>query len=144
MKILVTGGSGYKGSVLIPKLIEDGHNIVSVDTNWFGDNLEDHKSLEKIFCDIREIDKIPFEGIEAIIHLANIANDPAVELNPSLSWEVNVLASQQLAERAVREGVKKIIYAASSSSYGIAKEYPTSEKSKISPQYTYALTKYMG
>ena len=45
MKILVTGGSGYKGSVLIPKLIEDGHNIVSVDTNWFGDNLEDHKYL---------------------------------------------------------------------------------------------------
>ena len=101
MKILVTGGSGYKGSVLIPKLIEDGHSIVSVDTNWFGDNLEDNQSLEKIVCDIREIDKIPFEGIEAIIHLANIANDPAVELNPSLSWEVNVLASQQLAERAV-------------------------------------------
>ena len=108
MKILVTGGSGYKGSVLIPKLIEDGHNIVSVDSNWFGDNLESHEALEKISCDIREIDKIPFDGIEAIIHLANIANDPAVELNQTLSWEVNVLASHQLAEKAVRNGVKKL------------------------------------
>ena len=114
MKILVTGGSGYKGSVLIPKLIEDGHNIVSVDTNWFGDNLEDHKSLEKIFCDIREIDKIPFDGIEAIIHLANIANDPAVELNQTLSWEVNVLASQLLCAQAKDAGVKNIIFAYSS------------------------------
>ena len=141
MKILITGGSGYKGSVLIPKLIEDGHNIVSVDTNWFGDNLEDHKSLEKIFCDIREIDKIPFEGIEAIIHLANIANDPAVELNPSLSWEVNVLASQQLAERAVREGVKKIIYASSGSVYGIKEELKVTEDLPLVPISTYNKTK---
>ena len=141
MKILVTGGSGYKGSVLIPKLIEDGHNIVSVDTNWFGDNLEDQKSLEKIFCDIREIDKIPFEGIEAIIHLANIANDPAVELNPSLSWEVNVLASQQLAERAVREGVKKIIYASSGSVYGIKEELKVTEDLPLVPISTYNKTK---
>jgi len=141
MKILITGGSGYKGSVLIPKLIEDGHNIVSVDANWFGDNLEDHKSLEKIFCDIREIDKIPFEGIEAIIHLANIANDPAVELNPSLSWEVNVLASQQLAERAVREGVKKIIYASSGSVYGIKEELKVTEDLPLVPISTYNKTK---
>ena len=108
MKILITGGSGFKGSVLIPKLLEDGHDIISIDTNWFGDNLKEHVSLNKIECDIREIDKIPMKGIDAIIHLANIANDPAVELNQSLSWEVNVLACQQLADKAVRNGVKKL------------------------------------
>ena len=81
MKILVTGGSGFKGSVLIPKLLKAGHSVVSVDTNWFWDNLDNNKNLEKINCDIREIDKIPFKGIDSIIHLANVANDPAVELN---------------------------------------------------------------
>ena len=85
MKILVTGGSGYKGSVLIPELLKQGHSVVSIDTNWFGDNLEDHPCLVKIKEDIRNIDSIPLEGVETIIHLANIANDPAVELNPNLS-----------------------------------------------------------
>ena len=101
MNILVTGGSGFKGSVLIPKLLKDGHNITSLDTNWFGDHLEEHSNLNKIECDIRDIDNIPMKGIDAIIHLANIANDPAVELNQTLSWEVNVLASQQICDKAI-------------------------------------------
>ena len=92
MKILVTGGCGYKGSVLIPMLIADGHTVINVDTQWFGNNLDNNPNLTNLKMDIREIDKVPLEGVEAIIHLANIANDPAVELNPSLSWEVNVLA----------------------------------------------------
>ena len=70
MNILVTGGSGYKGSVLIPELLNEGHNIISFDTNWFGDNLNDHPSLLKIKGDIRDIDSIPLDGIESIIHLA--------------------------------------------------------------------------
>ena len=113
MKILVTGGSGYKGAVLIPKLIENGHHVISVDNNWFGDNLDNSISLEKINCDIRDIDMIPMAGIDSIIHLANIANDPSVDLNPTLSWEVNVLATYQLADKALRNGVKQIIYASS-------------------------------
>ena len=141
MKILVTGGSGFKGSVLIPKLLKAGHSVVSVDTNWFGDNLDNNKNLEKINCDIREIDKIPFKGIDSIIHLANVANDPAVELNPTLSWEINVLASQQLADKAVRNGVKKIIYASSGSVYGIKDELNVTEDLSLLPISTYNKTK---
>ena len=128
MKIVVTGGSGYKGSVLIPKLIKDGHHVISIDTNWFGDNLEINPHLEKINCDIREIEKIPLKGVNSIIHLANIANDPAVELNPTLSWEVNVLASHQLADKALRSGVEQIIYASSGSVYGVKKELKVTEE----------------
>ena len=141
MKILVTGGCGYKGSVLIPKLLKDGHNILSVDTNWFGDNLKENNLLKKIKCDIRDIDKIPMQGIDTIVHLANIANDPAVELNQSLSWEVNVLASQQLVDKAVRNGVQKIIYASSGSVYGIKEELNVTEDLSLLPISTYNKTK---
>ena len=102
MKILITGGCGYKGSVLIPLLLEQGHQITSIDTEWFGNYLSPHKNLEHFKLDIRDTKSIPVEGKDAIIHLANIANDPAVELNPTLSWEVNVLAGQQLIDKAQR------------------------------------------
>ena len=141
MRILVTGGSGYKGSVLIPKLLKDGHEIISIDTNWFGDNLKEDPSLRKIKGDIRDIDKIPLKGIDSIIHLANIANDPAVELNPSLSWEVNVLASYKLADKAVRNGVKQIIYASSGSVYGIKEENNVTEDLELIPISVYNKTK---
>ena len=141
MKILVTGGAGYKGSILIPKLIEDGHEIICVDTFWFGDYLKDHSCLLKIKADIRDIDSIPLDGVETIIHLANIANDPAVELNPTLSWETNVLASHQLADKAVRFGVKQIIYASSGSVYGIKKELKVTEDLLLLPISVYNKTK---
>ena len=141
MNILVTGGSGYKGSVLIPKLLEDGHKVVSIDTNWFGESLEDHPCLTKIKEDIRNIDCVPMDGIDSIIHLANIANDPAVELSPNLSWEVNVLASYQLADKAYRNGVKQIIYASSGSVYGIKDELRVTEDLKLVPISVYNKTK---
>ena len=141
MRILVTGGSGYKGSVLIPKLLKEGHEIISIDTNWFGDNLKENSSLKKIQGDIRDIDKITLKGIDSIIHLANIANDPAVELNPTLSWEVNVLASYKLADKAVRNGVKQIIYASSGSVYGIKEENNVTEDLELVPISVYNKTK---
>ena len=141
MNILVTGGCGYKGSVLVPELLKDGHSVVSFDTNWFGDNLKEHKSLTKIRGDIRNIDSIPMDGIDTIIHLANIANDPAVELSPNLSWEVNVLASYQLADKAYRSGVNQIIYASSGSVYGIKDELKVTEDLSLVPISVYNKTK---
>ena len=76
MKLLVTGGCGYKGSVLIPLLLADGHSVVSVDTQWFGNALPEHPQLTNLKLDVRDTDAIPLDGVEAIIHLANIANDP--------------------------------------------------------------------
>jgi nucleoside-diphosphate-sugar epimerase len=141
MKILVTGGCGYKGSVLVPLLLADGHEVLSVDTQWFGNYLPEHSKLTNLQLDIRDTDSIPFKGVEAIIHLANIANDPAVELNPTLSWEVNVLAGQQLADRAVRAGVKQFIFASSGSVYGVKDEPRVTEDLTLVPISVYNKTK---
>tara|TARA_Y100001968_G_scaffold169578_2_gene155282 strand:+ start:1325 stop:2266 length:942 start_codon:yes stop_codon:yes gene_type:complete len=141
MNILVTGGSGYKGSVLIPLLLEDGHKVINIDTNWFGNKLKQHENLINIESDIRHIDDSIFSGIDSIIHLANIANDPAVELNPTLSWEVNVLASQQIADKAIRAGVKQFLYASSGSVYGVKEEMKVTEDLELVPISTYNKTK---
>lgn len=141
MNILLTGGCGYIGSVLTPQLLDDGHHVTVVDTQWFGNYLEPHQRLTVIKEDIRNIDAIPVNGIDAIIHLANIANDPGVELNPTLSWEVNVLATQQLADRAVRAGVKHMLYGSSGSVYGIKDEPQVTEDLILVPITAYNKTK---
>ena len=141
MRILVTGGCGYKGSVLVPLLLEDGHEVISVDTQWFGNHLPEHPNLKNLKVDIRDTSAMPLEGVEAVIHLANIANDPAVELNPTLSWEVNVLAGQQLADRAVRAGVKQFIFASSGSVYGVKEEPNVTEDLTLVPISVYNKTK---
>ena len=82
--ILLTGGCGFKGTVLIEKLLKDGHEILNLDNRWFGNYLDDHPRLKNIKCDIRDMKLDYFDGVERIIHLANIANDPAVDLNPNL------------------------------------------------------------
>ncbi len=141
MKILVTGGCGYKGSVLIPELLKEGHEITNVDNQWFGNYLSNHPNLNNLKIDVRDTESIPLENIDVIVHLANIANDPAVELNPTLSWEVNVLAGQQLADKAKRNGIKKFIFASSGSVYGIKDEENVTEDLSLVPISVYNKTK---
>ena len=111
MKVLITGACGYVGSSLTPYLLNKGHHISSFDTEWFENDLPIHPNLRHQKKDIRDMDEADFEGIERVIHLANIANDPGVELNPTLSWEVNVLATHKLAELSKRSDVQQFIYA---------------------------------
>ncbi len=141
MKILVTGGCGYKGSVLVPTLLENGHNVISVDTQWFGNYLSSHPNLKNLKSDVRDISPSILKGIDVVIHLANIANDPAVELNPNLSWEVNVLATQQLIEKSRKEGVKQFIFASSGSVYGVKDEDKVTEDLDLVPISVYNKTK---
>ena len=141
MKILVTGACGYVGTLLTQQLISNDHEVIAADTQWFGNQLKSHPKLKIVQLDIRDIDSVPMEGVETIIHLANIANDPSVDLNPSLSWEVNVLASQQLAEKAIKNGVKHIIYASSGSVYGIKDEEKVTEELSLVPISIYNKTK---
>ena len=141
MKILITGGCGYKGSVLIPELLKEGHKITNVDNQWFGNYLSNHPNLNNLKIDVRDTESIPLENIDVIVHLANIANDPAVELNPTLSWEVNVLAGQQLADKAKRNGIKQFIFASSGSVYGIKDEINVTEDLPLVPISVYNKTK---
>jgi nucleoside-diphosphate-sugar epimerase len=141
MNILITGGCGYVGTVLTETLLNDGHKITVIDTQWFGNHLKEHPDLVNIKGDIRNIESINLEKIDTILHLANIANDPAVELNPTLSWEVNVLAAQQLADKAIRNGVKHFVYASSGSVYGVKDEPQVTEDLSLVPISVYNKTK---
>src|SRR3989338_4266006 len=121
MKILTTGGCGYKGGKIVRKLLDEGkHTVRVVDTMWFGNSLQPHSNLEMIQADVRNIQEAWFEGVNAIIHLAEVANDPCCDLSPKLSWETTALATMQLADRAVKFGIKQFIYASSGSVYGVS------------------------
>ena len=91
MNILLTGGCGFVGTVLTEKLLAAGHRVTVVDAMWFGNFLPEHKNLRVVRADIRDIEEIPMDGIESVLHLANVANDPCSELDSKLSWEVNAL-----------------------------------------------------
>ena len=132
-KILVAGGCGYQGSVLIPKLLKLNYKVISVDTKWFGDFLPKHKNLLNIKCNISNIEKIPMKNVQVIIHLASIANDTMSELDKNLSWETSALGTMKLINLAIKNRVKKIIYASSGSVYGIKKEKNVIEESKLEP-----------
>ncbi|MDA7465999.1 SDR family oxidoreductase [Candidatus Pelagibacter ubique] len=142
MNILILGGGGYVGTPLTSKLLENKKNkITVVDTFWFGNFLKKNKRLKIIKKDIREVDTKWFRGIDCIIHLANIANDPAVDLNPNLSWDVNVIASMKIMKFAIKNKVKKFIFASSGSVYGVKKEKKVTEDLDLVPISVYNKTK---
>jgi len=141
MKILVTGACGYKGTVLVPKLLTRGHEVVAFDIMWFGNYLKPHPKLKIVKGDVRDIDTIDLDGIDAIVHLSSIANDPCGDLDPKLTWEVSALATMQLADKAVRKGVKRFVYASSGSVYGIKDEPQVTEDLELKPISEYNKTK---
>ena len=141
MKILLTGGCGFIGSILTEKLLKNGYDVTVYDTQWFGNYLKKHRKLKFIKDDIRNIRKYNLKNYNTIIHLANIANDPGVELNQALSWEVNVLATQMLLEKAIKDKVKHFIFSSSGSVYGVKKEKKVTENLELIPISAYNKTK---
>src|SRR5437868_8210247 len=108
---------------------------------WFGNRLPSHPRLTVLSMDVRKIDELDLSPYEAVFHLANIANDPSVELNPYSSWEVNVLAGMRLIDRAARQGVKQFIFASSASVYGLKSEPRVTEDLELFPLSEYNKTK---
>lgn len=141
MKVLVTGGCGYKGHVLIPKLLARGYDVIAFDTQWFGNHFEPNPKLKVVKGDVCDIDSIPLDGVDCIIHLSSIANDPCGDLNPKLTWEVSALATMQLADKAKRLGIKRFIYASSGSVYGVKDEPQVTEDLELKPISEYNKTK---
>lgn len=141
MKVLVTGACGYKGTVLVPKLLEQGYEVIALDTQWFGNFLPENANLTVLKQDVRDTHNINLDGVDAIIHLASIANDPCGDLNPKLTWEVSALATMQLADKAKRCGIKHFIYASSGSVYGVKDEDQVTEELSLEPISEYNKTK---
>lgn len=141
MRILVTGACGYKGTVLVSKLLQDGHFVFALDAMWFGNYLPQHPRLSVSRADIRYPSGYDFPDVEAVIHLASVANDPCGELDPSITWETSCLATMQIADAAVRAGVRQFIYASSGSVYGVKQEDQVTEDLKLEPISIYNKSK---
>ena len=142
MSILITGGCGYVGTKLTAAVLaRTGENVTVLDTQWFGNHLDPNPRLTVLRRDVREIDDLDLSGFDTIFHLANIANDPSVELNPYASWEVNVLATMRLVDRAARQGVQQLIFASSASVYGLKSEPDVTEDLELVPLSEYNKTK---
>lgn len=146
-KVVVTGGAGYLGSVLVPILLEEGRQVTVLDRFYFGkDSLAEH--MQKTNLKISEIDishheNIPslFKGVNSLIHLASISNDPSGDLDPNLTIQTNFLATMSLARRAKIEGVKQFVFISSCSVYGASGDAFLDEQSEVGPVTLYALSK---
>lgn len=142
--VLVTGGAGYVGSVLIPKLLKAGYIVKVLDLYIYGENVldevKDNPSLTQIKGDLREVALLERElkDVEAVIHLACISNDPSYELNPGLGKSINYDAFVSLVNVSKKAGVKRFIYASSSSVYGIKKEDNVTEDLPLEPLTDYS------
>jgi len=139
--VLLTGGCGYKGSVLTAELLRSGYRVTVYDVMWFGNFLPEHEQLTVVSGDIRDIENVPMDGIDVVIHLANVANDPCSEIDASISWEVNTLASMRLIEKAIKHGARQFIYASSGSVYGVKDEPEVTEELSLVPISDYNKTK---
>ena len=140
-KIFITGGAGYVGSRLVPKLLSLGHKVTVYDLMLYGEEvLDDNQNLFKIKGDIRDTEKLKkvLPGHDTLIHLACISNDPSFELNPILGKSINLLAFEPLVEISIKSKVSHFIYASSSSVYGIKEEKNVTEDMSLEPLTDYS------
>ena len=144
MKILVTGACGYKGTVLVSKLLLAGYEVIAFDIMWFGNYLSPHDGLRVIKGDVRDTASVPLDDVDAVIHLSSVANDPCGDLDPQLTWEISCLSTMRLADKAVRMGVEHFIYASSGSVYGVKTEQQVTEDLELLPLSEYNKTKMVG
>ena len=140
-KIFITGGAGYVGAMLVPRLLKDGYEITVLDLMIYGENvLKKHEKLHKVKGDIRDVKLLNeiIPGHDAVIHLACISNDPSFELNPELGKSINLDAFEPLVQISIKANVKRFIYASSSSVYGIKQEKDVHEEMTLEPLTDYS------
>lgn len=147
MRILVTGNEGYIGVVLTDILIKEGYEVVGLDTNYYKELAplpKSFKKIKQIRKDIRKVSKDDLRGIDVVIHLAALSNDPLGEFDPQLTYDIDYQASINLALLAKETGVKRFIYASSQSMYGISQssEELEEDSSQKNPLTAYAKTKW--
>jgi nucleoside-diphosphate-sugar epimerase len=145
MKVLVTGSDGYIGSVLVPLLLQEGHEPVGLDCRYFQDCILDGGAapVPTIEKDIRDVGPEDLEGIDAVIHLSALCNDPLGDLNPDWTHDINHRASVRLAALAREAGVRRFLFSSSCSLYGASGDAPVAEDSPVRPLTAYARSKVM-
>lgn len=144
MKVFVTGCNGYLGSLLTPQLIKRGHEVVGLDTGYYKERLlyrDDAMSPMTLTKDLRQLDLMDLRGVDAIVHMGELSNDPAGQLAPEVTYEINHKASVRLAELARKAEVKRFVYMSSCSVYGVSDKEFVDEESPLDPQTAYAVCK---
>ena len=148
MKVLVTGIDGYIGAQLSSLLVERGHDVTGLDTGYYRDGwLYTDENRRVPFCinqDIRRVTEDELRGFDAVVHLAELSNDPLGQHNPELTYQINHQGTVELAKKAIRVGVSRFVYTSSCSIYGVADggAYKT-EESEPNPQTAYAKCKVL-
>ncbi len=146
MRVLLTGSEGYIGTILAPYLLAHGHDVVGVDTGfhrvgWLYNGVDRAPAL--VNRDIRHLTAEDLQGFDAVVHLAELSNDPVGQLNPDITFDINHLGSVRLATLAKEAGVKRFIYMSSCSVYGTAGDEPSTEESELQPLTAYAQCKVL-
>ena len=145
--ILVTGGAGYLGCVLVRELLNKGEAVRVFDKLFFGDEGLDEvrDKIELIQGDLRYLDEAILDGIDAVIHLAGLSNDPTAEYNPKANHEMNTVATESLAKTCKRRGVRRFVFASTCSIYDkglYAEDFLLDETSEVAPRAAYAVSNY--
>ena len=141
MRICLTGNEGYLGSLLVPELLKHGHEVIGLDTGFYKERSlyrPGWNTVATITKDLRNIEAKDFAGFDAVVHMAELSNDPAGQLAPHITYEINHKGSVRLAEAARAAGVKRFVYMSSCSVYGVADKDFVDEQSPVNPQTAYA------
>lgn len=143
-RILVTGGAGYIGSVLVPRLLDRGYRVRVVDRLYFGgESLEVVRDrAEVVVADLRHLPPETFDEVDGVIHLAGLSNDPTAEFNPDANWQINALATETLAVECLRRSITRFVFASSCSLYDGLPSGMHGEDAEIAPHAAYATSKH--
>lgn len=144
MKVLVTGTEGYLGSLLAPILMQRGYDVLAVDTGfykvgWLYNGSD--RTAQTLNKDIRQLTAEDFAGVEAVVHMAELSNDPTGALSPNITYDINHKGSMHIANLAKAAGVRRFVYMSSCSVYGVATGSDVTEASSTNPQTAYAICK---
>lgn len=144
MRILVTGHKGYIGAIMVPMLIEAGHEVLGLDSDLFGGCafMPGVQEVPEIKLDIRDVQRVHLEGLDAVVHLAALANDALSNLNPKVTEEINYTASVRLAQLAKDAGISRFLFSSSCSVYGKAGDALVDEDAKLDPITPYTISKF--